>query len=56
VVLKVLAHTGNDNFVTVITEICVLAVGIPSAYSRISANLRRESKIKMSGKSNCFRA
>lgn len=26
VVLKVLAHTGNDNFVDVITEICILAV------------------------------
>ncbi|PMD25630.1 sphingomyelin phosphodiesterase [Hyaloscypha hepaticicola] len=25
VVLKVLAHTGNDNFVSVITEICILA-------------------------------
>ncbi|CZR64135.1 related to acid sphingomyelinase [Phialocephala subalpina] len=25
VVLKVLAHTGNDNFVDVITEICILA-------------------------------
>lgn len=27
-VLKVLAHTGNDNFVSVITEICILAVGL----------------------------
>ena len=26
VVLKVLAHTGNDNFVDVITDICILAV------------------------------
>ena len=26
VVLKVLAHTGNDNFVAVITDICILAV------------------------------
>jgi hypothetical protein len=52
VVLKVLAHTGNDNFVTVITEICILAVGLLQLFSRTSADLQRESKIRMSGKGN----
>lgn len=31
VVLKVLAHTGNDNFVDVITEICILAVSFSAS-------------------------
>lgn len=57
VVLKVLAATGNDNFVDVITEICILAVSqTPFSCRAIAHNLEnRVSMTLMFGELNDFK-